>query len=126
MTPNIPAVEPIDPEACAGAIDESRVLKTVCGDRELLAEIAGLFLEDMPSVMERLKAALEERDGERIWRSAHAVKGSVSNFSADGAEALAAKLEDAARAEDFAVAEQTAGELAREVERVSADLRRYV
>lgn len=61
---------------------EAQVLARFEGDRELLCEIAQLFLEDSPQILEAVRAAVAARDGEAVHRTAHTLKGSVSNFLA--------------------------------------------
>lgn len=107
-------------------IDERRLMQTVGGDRQLLAEIVGLFLEDCPGMFERLDEALRLEDGERIWRAAHAIKGSVSNFGAESAASLAARLETAALQASPAEARRLGRALAAEVERVCDRLAGYL
>jgi hypothetical protein len=52
-----------------------QVLARVGGDRELLAEISKLFVEDAPRHLERIRAALDARDGDALRRAAHGLQG---------------------------------------------------
>src|SRR5215210_1078759 len=52
------------------------------GDQELLAELVGLFLEDMPPQLEALREAIEGGDASSVQRVAHTLKGSCGNMGA--------------------------------------------
>src|SRR5207247_267676 len=84
-------VEQMAPDGAPG-IDEieraaeglpPRVLARVGGDRQLLAEISRLFVDDAPRHLEGIRRALDVHDGESLRRAAHGLKGSVGNFGAD-------------------------------------------
>jgi HPt (histidine-containing phosphotransfer) domain-containing protein len=67
----------------------SQVLAHFEGDKDLLREVAHLFLDEGAAWLEAVRAAVAARDGKAIHRTAHTLKGSVSNF-------LAAEEPDAA------------------------------
>ena len=72
----------------------SAVLARVGGDRELLAEISRLFVDDAPRHLEKIREALDARDGEALRRAAHGLKGAAANFDADGVVGAARTLEE--------------------------------
>jgi len=76
-------------------------LSRVGGDAELLKEIASLFLEEYPKVLMDLRDALTREDGRLLERTAHGLKGSVSNFGARAAVEAAIRLENMGRARQF-------------------------
>ena len=78
-------------------VDLNAVLGRLNGDRELLAELAGLYLEDEPTLVAELEAADGGGDAEAIRRAAHAIKGCVANFAAAPDQAAALALENAGR-----------------------------
>jgi len=80
------------------------LLARVGGSHEVLAEIIGLFLEDSPKLLDALREALQAGDAQAVYRGAHALKGSVGNFDAYGAVALAQRLEARSREGDLAAA----------------------
>jgi HPt (histidine-containing phosphotransfer) domain-containing protein len=84
-------------ELAGSRIDRELALSRVGGDADLLREIASLFLEDYPKVMADLHAAAEQGDALGIERTAHSLKGSVSNFGAYTVIETACKLEDLGR-----------------------------
>ena len=86
--------------------DRSVALSRVGGDVELLKEIAMLFLDDYPKVLSELHEAFESGDAKRVERTAHGLKGSVSNFGARPAVDAAVQLENLGRAQKLAEVEQ--------------------
>ena len=57
-------------------------LACVNASPELLAEISRLFIDDAPRHLERIRRALDARDGESLRRAAHGLKGAAANFDA--------------------------------------------
>lgn len=86
--------------------DRDVALSRVGGDAELLKEIAQLFLDDYPKSLTELREAVEARDAKRVERSAHGLKGSVSNFGAAPAVQAALQLETMGRAQQLVEVEQ--------------------
>ena len=79
------------------AVNVAALMARLEGDRELLAELVTLYVEDEAGQLAELERAVERRDAEAVRRAAHALKGVVSNFSAPFAEAAAFALEMAGR-----------------------------
>jgi HPt (histidine-containing phosphotransfer) domain-containing protein len=71
----------------------AELLDIVGGDEDLLHEISALFLEDAPGRLATLKDALNARDGRALYRAAHAIKGSASNFSVPAIVEAALRVE---------------------------------
>ncbi len=82
-----------EPSAGAAPADISVLLETVGGDRDLVGELASMFLEDYPAQMASIRDAVELGDAKSLHESAHKLKGSVANFGASAARELAAALE---------------------------------
>jgi HPt (histidine-containing phosphotransfer) domain-containing protein len=100
-------VKPIaEAETSEALFDKAVALSRVGGDEELLKEIAVLFLDDYPKSLTELREAVEARDAKRVERSAHGLKGSVSNFGARPAVDAALKLETMGRAQELVEVEQ--------------------
>jgi len=83
----------------APQIDREVALARVGGDVQLLKEIAQLFLEDYPRVLQELREAMAQGDAKGVERTAHGIKGSVSNFGASDAVEAARIVEALGRAE---------------------------
>jgi two-component system, sensor histidine kinase and response regulator len=108
------------------SFDPAAVLKRVDGDRELLAEIAGLFFEDTPRLLSEVRNAITCADGKALERSAHTLKGSVGNFGARTAFDAAFNLEQMGRNGDFARADQVFGQLEQQITRLVSALENLI
>ncbi len=82
------------------ALDRRAALERVEGNRELLAEMVGLFVEEYPAAADAIAAGLEEGDLEAVASAAHRVRGNLATFGAQTASAAAAEVEAMARAGD--------------------------
>ena len=71
------------------------------GDRELLRELARIFLEDYPTRLSAIQAGVDRRDVPALLEAAHALRGSVANFGATRAVEAALKLELMGKAGDL-------------------------
>jgi HPt (histidine-containing phosphotransfer) domain-containing protein len=81
--------------------DKEVALSRVGGDADLLKEIAVLFLDDYPKVLADLRKAAESGDAKAVERTAHGLKGSVSNFGAKPAVDAAFELETLGRTQQL-------------------------
>ena len=103
----VACVKPIvEAEPTEAVFDKEVALSRVGGDAELLKEIAILFLDDYPKSLSDLRDAVEARDAKRVERTAHGLKGSVSNFGAAPAVNAALRLETMGRAQKLVEVEQ--------------------
>jgi HPt (histidine-containing phosphotransfer) domain-containing protein len=68
---------------------------------DILAELGGLFLEDVPPQLEALREAIERGDASSVERVAHTLKGSSSNMGATRMATLCEELEDVGRSGDL-------------------------
>jgi len=90
-----------DPEVC----DVAALLARFEGDEGLVQELAGLFLDDSPSLVGKIRQAVQSCDSPSLQKAAHALKGSVSNFSAQRTHEAALRLEEIGRAGQAATAQ---------------------
>jgi HPt (histidine-containing phosphotransfer) domain-containing protein len=103
----VAVVKPIvEAEPTEIVFDKEVALSRVGGDVELLKEIAILFLDDYPKSLTELREAVQAGDARRVERSAHGLKGSVSNFGAAPAVNAALQLETMGRAQTLVEVEQ--------------------
>jgi len=102
------------------------VLARLGGDRELLAEISRLFVDDAPRHLGRIRAALDVRDGEALGRAAHGLKGAAANFDAEGVVTAARALEEIGRTAEFGEADAAWLALTVETERLISMLRTVI
>ena len=85
-------------------LDESIALTRVGGDVELLCEVIGLFLDDYPHSLEKIREAVHAGDSSGVEQHAHSLKGSVSIFGAQEAVEAAFSLEKQGRSGDLTTA----------------------
>lgn len=103
----------------APVFDYAAALARLGGDEEFFWELAEMFQEQAPQWMKAIKTAIEEKDCQTLHKSAHTLKGAVSNFAAPrvveaaqeleslGKQELLENADHAYRALDVAVAELT-------------------
>jgi two-component system, sensor histidine kinase and response regulator len=73
--------------------DVAALREWVGDDLELLDEVAGDFVAQLPVWLSGLTEALRAGDGEALRRAAHSLKGAVGNFGAPTVREPAAALE---------------------------------
>ena len=106
--------------------DQEAALARVEGDEELLAELAGLFLEEAPGLLAQMREALAAGDAPRLERAAHSLKGSASNIDAPETTAAASALELLVRDGGIGQAGPLADRVEGAVTRLSVELGRLV
>jgi HPt (histidine-containing phosphotransfer) domain-containing protein len=76
-------------------LDENMVDQlAACG---VLEEVAALYLDEAVTLLSRIEAACESRDGGELARAAHALKGASGSVGARRVMLLCAEIERAAR-----------------------------
>jgi HPt (histidine-containing phosphotransfer) domain-containing protein len=78
-------------------VDWTAAVGRLSGDRELLGELIGLFLDECPKLMATIRQAAADGDAPALRLAAHTLKGSVGNFAARRAFEAAMRLETLAR-----------------------------
>ena len=110
----------------APAFNLDEALQQVDGDRDLLAEIAAIFLSDAPAMMADVAAAVAAGDPAAVSRTAHQLKGSILAFGAAAAAAAALSLEQSGRAGDLTTARAEVELLGAEIDRLREGLESLV
>ena len=85
----------------SGLLVLDEALARVGGDRELLVEVAGLFLADYPNQTAMIRKSIETQDAALLAGAAHKIKGGASTFGAPSVVQAAFALEKAGKANDF-------------------------
>jgi signal transduction histidine kinase/DNA-binding response OmpR family regulator len=102
-------------------VDINEALEATDGDRHLLIEAVGLFLEyDYPRHLEKLKEGLARQDARAIRAAAHGIKGAVGSFGGQAARNVALHLETIGREGDLSSAPSVLEALEAEMERFAA------
>src|SRR4051812_40494104 len=87
-------------------LNYASLLERVGGDPNLLREIAGIFLNEFPSLMAEIEAAWAAGDALSLRYAAHSMKGSVANFEVPAVTEAALTLELIGRSGDLSHAEE--------------------
>ena len=103
-------------------LDEQVIMDRVGGDPALLTEVVELFREEAPKLLTQLRVAIRSRDLPAAARTAHTLKGELSNFTKNGAYLTTTELVEASRNGDAVGAASVVGRLEEEVGRLMDDL----
>ena len=106
------------------SLDLPVALARVGDDEELLREIAQIFVAQCPGVLAEVRAAAEAGDAGALERTAHALKGSVSNLGAETARLVAGEIEEMVRSSNLDGINQALADLAEALSALNADLQR--
>lgn len=107
-------------------VDLPAALERIGGDRQLFRELALIFVEDSPALLESLRASLAEQNRGLAERCAHGLKGIAANVGGVRVERTAVVVEDAARAGQLEIADIGYQTLAVELSRLIDELRRML
>ena len=77
-------------------IDERAALNALDGQRALFSELAKIFCEDCPVLLQELQAAVDTGDADSARRLTHSLKGLAATFYAQPTLEWATRLEQAA------------------------------
>ena len=66
-------------------IEEAQILARFDGDVDLAREVSEMFINECPKHLNDLCTAIRDGNAKALEGSAHAVKGSIGNFSTKGA-----------------------------------------
>jgi PAS domain S-box-containing protein len=105
-----------------GELDYSAALARVGGDAELLQELAGMFMEEYPKLLEEIRRGLGEQNAAVASNAAHQLKGLLAQFGAETARQAAYAVEQPARQGDLAATRQNLQLLEEAMRRVHPDL----
>lgn len=103
----------------------ARMLSRLDGDVDLAQQLAAIFVNEYPKMLDRLRAALTSGGADDVRRAAHALKGSVSNFIDGGPTATAFELENMGRSGQLEGTSAVLDRLERELAALSASLRQF-
>ena len=88
---------PTDTEERADALpvifDSATMLRNIGGDRQLLDQLIGLFLQRYQPMLEDIRTTLAGRDQQAIEQAAHLLKGTAGNLCASEVVLAAGQLE---------------------------------
>jgi HPt (histidine-containing phosphotransfer) domain-containing protein len=74
-------------------LDMDKLLAAFEGDRELIADLAEIFMDDLPGQCSAIETAMSEGNADGLRAAAHALKGASSNFRVESVTSKALELE---------------------------------
>ncbi|PKN49748.1 MAG: hypothetical protein CVU63_01275 [Deltaproteobacteria bacterium HGW-Deltaproteobacteria-20] len=114
------------PSRGALAFDPFQAMANMGGSDDLLRRMMRLFIEDAPSHLDAIRAAVREASPQRVQRSAHALKGASANFAADAVVQSALALERAGAEVQLDQADALESSLERNVATLVDGFRQYL
>ena len=103
-------------------LDRAQALSRVGDDAPLLAELATLFLDEYPRLLEVAREGIESSDTSAVQNAAHQLKGLLAQFCAVAAREAAWQLEQTAREGDLARAKHDLADLSALMDRLRPEL----
>lgn len=110
----------------AQLFDEAELMAHVDNDVAFLADTVQMLETDGLSLMVELKAAVVAGDAPAVVRTAHGLKGMISNFCSPAVQALALDVERAGKAGDGAAAAAASAKLEPALEALIVELAAFV
>jgi two-component system sensor histidine kinase/response regulator len=103
-------------------LSKTQILDRVGGDETLLKELVDLFIADYPRRVSDIQTAIREGDAQELEQAAHALKGSIGNFTSESAFQAALRLETIGRDRDMAQAPDAMIDLENKVRQLQEQL----
>jgi signal transduction histidine kinase/CheY-like chemotaxis protein len=111
--PETPATKAFDPQQALAQFE---------GDTAVFGAVVSVFFDEIPKHLDALAKDVEAGNCESLARSAHTVKGMLSNFAAEAGVQAALRLEQAARAGDQRKAKEAFSGLEQAIEQLKTEL----
>ena len=108
------------------AFDERELLERVDNDWEFLDETVQMLSADGPALVGEIRQAADRGDAPAVGRTAHALKGMVSNFCAPATHASALEVERIGKAGDLSSVPAVLDELEFQLNALIADLTEFL
>jgi signal transduction histidine kinase/DNA-binding response OmpR family regulator/HPt (histidine-containing phosphotransfer) domain-containing protein len=115
--------QPPPPPVEGPRVDRARLIEQAAGDRALLGEIIGMYLESNATLLDPVIEAIKRQEGYELEHAAHRLKGTFGALAADRAAKAAARLEAIGQARDLTGAWAALDELRVEADRLAAELK---
>ena len=120
--PDTPPPPAMAPAGQPTAMDRQRSLQLTDNNPALLGMLAQAFLLQCDGMMENIRQALQSRDETALKSHAHKLKGSISVFAADSAQAVVLALNKFPSPPDWAELDQIGRKLETEIARLRPEL----
>jgi two-component system, sensor histidine kinase and response regulator len=107
-----------------GVVDLDAALRRMGGDRELLAMLIRMFLEDAPGLVKNIETSAQAAQWSETHRVAHCLRGLAANLNAQAVMNAAGEIEEETAAAPPGELQTAIASLQSAVERVRAELRK--
>ncbi len=94
------------------------ILQQLDGDEALFEKVIELFQENTPQILDSIRQSLLRHNAKELEAYAHKLLSSLGAFGADGARAVAMRLEEQGRLGDFEKADERLASLEREINKI--------
>ena len=108
------------------SLDLETALTRLGSDKELFKQAAALFVDQSPSLMADIRAAVASQDPRSLEIASHTFKGSIANFGATRACDLALKLEMMGRERNLTAVTAVMTSLEAEVDSVTNAIAEFI
>ena len=81
-------------------LDIEQIIDNSGGDKDLVESIAKIFINKHQVLIDDMIKATQDKDCEKLWRTAHTLKGTVSYFLVDNINQLVKDIEIGGRSGD--------------------------
>jgi HPt (histidine-containing phosphotransfer) domain-containing protein len=98
------------------AMDMELALAHVDGDRQFLAELAEMFVQDYPHLLNDARKSIQQGDSAGLERAAHTLQGRLAFFGIKGVRRTALALEGMGQSGDLENAREALNVLESEME----------
>jgi CheY-like chemotaxis protein/HPt (histidine-containing phosphotransfer) domain-containing protein len=105
------------------AWDNTKALERLGGDEQLLRDVIGIFLEDIPKHMTSLRQAAAQGNAEVLAKTAHSLKGELGYLGISELSQKAHELEEMGRKRDLEHAAEAFAVFETEISAVTASMR---
>ena len=112
----------LDSRDTGAAVDHSIALAHVENDLRLLAELAAIFVQDYPRLLQEARNAIALNDYAGFERAAHTLKGRLAFFGIKGLREQALELETMGRMHDLTGAKEACAVIEAEMERILPEI----
>jgi HPt (histidine-containing phosphotransfer) domain-containing protein len=120
-----PASRPASLSSSPPSASFVELVARVGGDEKLLKRMIHTFLRDTPKRLTGIAVAIRRKNPDALASLAHALKGSVSIFGAEGARKQANELQELGRSNELSGAASVLSRLKEEIAKLQANLRGY-
>jgi HPt (histidine-containing phosphotransfer) domain-containing protein len=112
--------------SAASRVNFPELLSRIDNDRELLSELLSIFKQEFPVCVKSLESAVHSRNVAEIANVSHTLKGMLSNLAVARASALAARIEQLARAGETASLHDAFAAFQRDVKGLLPEMESYM